>query len=228
VWRATPAILVAFAAPAIGNRRGAAFLWTVAAVDVVLVLLTAPNDGGAQWGPRYLLFAYVPLAILAADVLARAGAAGEAKPARHAKGTGRTGLRLWAGLGAAVAFVAISAWTSRSSYRTLRGTKAEYGRLVDALAASVPSGAYVVTDVWWLDQVAAASAARVQFLYADNDREAATLMAAMQAASARFIRVTNSTSPRVHSWDDSGCRANADHEQLPVRDLVLTRGDCTR
>ena len=40
-------------------------LWLVAGLTVLLVVLTAPNEGGGQWGPRYLLFAYVPLALLA-------------------------------------------------------------------------------------------------------------------------------------------------------------------
>jgi hypothetical protein len=52
-----------------GNDSAAAhasFLRSTVLLFVLLVWLTAPNDGGAQWGPRYLLPACVPLALLAA------------------------------------------------------------------------------------------------------------------------------------------------------------------
>jgi 4-amino-4-deoxy-L-arabinose transferase-like glycosyltransferase len=223
IWRATPVIAVALAAllrdP---ERRGGAFLWVVAAVDTALVLLTAPNDGGAQWGPRYLLFAYVPLAILTADA---------APSARLASfGAGRGGRDATKRIVAAVLVtlvLVVGAWSQRAAYRTLRGTKAEYGRLVDALAAAAPAGGSIVTDVWWLDQAAAAVTSRARFLYADNEREAAELMAALKAASASpVIRVTSRTSPRVSTWGDAGCRSQGGLKPLPIPDLVMVHLDC--
>jgi hypothetical protein len=223
IWRATPAIAVALAAllreP---ERRGGAFLWLVAAVDAALVLLTAPNDGGAQWGPRYLLFAYLPLAVLAADAAAplarRAGLPG-------ARGH-FAGQRTIAAV-VVLLVLGVGVWSQRAGYRTLRGTKAQYGRLVDALAAAVPAGGLVVTDVWWLDQAAAAIASRARFLYVDNEGEAAQLMAALRAASSSpVVRVTSRTSPRVRSWSDGACRARSGPEPLPIADLVLLPVDC--
>jgi hypothetical protein len=222
LWRATPVIAVALAAPLRDPaRRGGAFLWIVAAVDTALVVLTAPNDGGAQWGPRYLLFAYVPLAVLAADA---------APPARHA---GFAGLRGAFGLQRTVAAVlvllvlVVGAWSQRAGYRTLRGTKAEYGRLVDALSAAVPAGGTVVTDVWWLDQVAAGLAPRARFLYADDDREAVELTATLQAAyMSPVVRVTSRSSPHVGTWGD-GCPPQA-AQPLPIADLVVRWVDCRR
>jgi hypothetical protein len=230
VLRATPAILVALAAPLSRTRwRGAAFLWTVAALDIVLVLLTAPNDGGAQWGPRYLLFAYVPLAILAADAAAplgtvRVAAAAGAQQGRR-PGTART---LLAPTLIAVVLT-LGLWSGRASYRTLRGTKAEYGRLVDALAAAAPAGGWIVTDVWWLDQAAAAIASRARFLYADNNEEAAVLMRRLAATGDALTIVTARVEPPVTvSWTVGTCFRTVSTTQLPVRDLVAIRAVCAR
>jgi hypothetical protein len=222
IWRATPAIAIALAAPLRTERRGAAFLWAVAAIDAALVLLTAPNDGGAQWGPRYLLFAYVPLAILAADATSSPGGAGLA----GVRGRSAAERRMAAVI--VILVVTAGAWTQRAAYRTLRGTKAEYGRLVDEISAAVPAGGTVVTDVWWLDQAAAAVASNARFLYADNEREATDLMAALKAASAdHIVRVTSLASPRVASWGDAGCRSQSAAKALAVGGLVLTRLECS-
>jgi hypothetical protein len=223
IWRATPAIAVALAAPLVDpGRRGSAFLWVVAAVDAALVLLTAPNDGGAQWAPRYLLFAYVPLAILAADA---------ALSARRAHFTDRR--TRYAAATRAVAAVVVTlvlvggVWSQRAGYRALRGTKAEYGRLVDALSDAVPVGGTIVTDVWWLDQVAAGLSPRARFFYADNDREAVELTATLQAAFVSpVVRVTSHTSPHVQTWGD-GCPSQATRP-LPIADLLLLWLDCRR
>ena len=69
-WIAAPLILLA-GVPARPDvvRGGRRFLWIVTALVIASVLLMAPNDGGGQWAPRYLLFAYVPLVVLAADAV---------------------------------------------------------------------------------------------------------------------------------------------------------------
>lgn len=51
-------------------HAGRSFLAATALVDTILVVATAPNDGGVQWGARYLLFGCIPLSVLAADGLA--------------------------------------------------------------------------------------------------------------------------------------------------------------
>jgi hypothetical protein len=222
IWRATPVIAIALAAAlATAEGRGSRFLWIVAAVDAVLVLLTAPNDGGAQWGPRYLLFAYLPLAVLAADAV----------QVKRRASVDRPGPRLTAArtIAAAAALLVVvgGAWSQRAAYRTLRGTKAEYGRLVDALSAAVPAGGTVVTDVWWLDQAAAGVAPRGRFLYADDDREAIELTSTLQAAFVSpVVRVTSRTSPHVGTWGD-GCPSQG-AQPLPIADLVMVWLDCRR
>ena len=53
-----------------------------------------------------------------------------------------------------------------TAYRQLRSAKATYGRVVDFVARNTQPGAPVVTDVWWLDQIASSAVNRRTFLFA--------------------------------------------------------------
>jgi hypothetical protein len=182
-WRVAPAILLAFVwrpTSYFGGaaRRGRPFLLAVALLSAALVVLSAPNDGGAQWGVRYLLLAYLPLTILATDTLAyvvrflgtrRRARTGEKAAPRSAAGR-------------AVPFLAVAilaagcAWLQRSSYNELRGTKLTYARLVDFVEAETAPGRAVVTDLWWLDQAAASlTDSRRFFVVADATQAAEVL-----------------------------------------------------
>ena len=183
-WRVAPAILLAFVwrpTSYFGGaaRRGRPFLLAVAMLSAALVVLTAPNDGGAQWGVRYLLPAYLPLSILATDTLAyvvrflgtrrRAARAGEKAPPRSAAGRAVPFL--------AVAILAAgSAWLQRSSYKELRGAKQTYARMVDFVEAETAPGRAVVTDLWWLDQAAASLADSRRFFVVADATQAAEVM----------------------------------------------------
>ena len=118
----------------------------VAALVIALVVLTAPNDGGGQWAPRYLLFAYVPLVVLAADAV-------ETLPRRSAT------------VAALSVLLLACLWIQRSAYRDLRGTKSTYGRVVDFVSTQIESNGHVVTDLWWLDQVAASATSDRRLVY---------------------------------------------------------------
>jgi hypothetical protein len=207
-WRVAPAIVCALV-PFAGrpDREGRAFLWCVTLVNIALVVLTAPNDGGGQWGPRYLLFAYVPLAVLVADAL-------DARPPR----------RLVAVALAAVVFAA-GLWTQRTSYRRLQGAKSTYGRLVDFIATTAGPNGYVVTDLWWLDQVAAAAKGSPRFLYAANEETGSTAMHGLGEAAvptATVIR-SRSESPDLNAWIEGACFVEDGREELDVRNLVAIR-----
>ena len=183
-WRVAPAILLAFVwrpTSYFGGaaRRGRPFLLAVALLSAALVVLTAPNDGGAQWGVRYLLLAYLPLTVLATDTLAyvvrflgtrrRAARAGEKAPPRSAAGRAVPFL--------AVAILAAgSAWLQRSSYKELRGAKLTYARMVDFVEAETAPGRAVVTDLWWLDQAAASLADSRRFFVVADATQAAEVM----------------------------------------------------
>src|SRR6185436_15095648 len=94
-------------------------LYWLAAVAVAGVVLTATNDGGAQWGVRYLLVAAPPLLLLAARAATDAAGPGRWLAARALLLT----LIFFAG-----------AMTSRAAYLELRGTKRNYDGLVAATA----------------------------------------------------------------------------------------------
>ena len=114
-WSVAPAAVVGVAALATrdGSERAHRFWRALRSLRRSSSLLTAPNDGGGQWGPRYLLFAYVPLALLAADAVRGC--------------PGCVGLVI-------VVLLASCGWVQRAAYRQLRGTKATYGRVVDFVA----------------------------------------------------------------------------------------------
>src|SRR5262249_10227029 len=165
-WIAAPVVLLA-CVPVRPDaaRDGRRFLWATAVLVLVLVLLTAPNDGGGQWTPRYLLFVYVPLVILAADAV-------EALP-RHAMTVTALGLLFLACL-----------WIQRSAYRELRGTKSTYGQVVDFVSNEVAPGGFVVSDLWWLDQIAASATSERRLMYVPSPADA---HAAMQRLSPSVV-----------------------------------------
>ena len=204
-WSVAPASVVAvlgLARPS--ERQERTFLWIVALLTTVFVVAAAPNDGGGQWGPRYLLFAYVPLVLLAVDTL-------QELPRR----------RLLAGA-VIVVVLAASLWVQRSAYRSLRGTKVTYGRLVDFVASNVEPGANVVTDLWWLDQLAASALDGRNVLYASDS---ATVKAIVQRLSdsttpSAVVFRSREESADVNSWSDDTCYFEEGREELPLRGLV--------
>jgi hypothetical protein len=150
IWGVFPAgLLVFFSVGASGGRRVLAVL---ALADAAFVLATTPNDGGAQWGPRYLLLATGPAALsvcwMMADMWRR---------------------RSWMAITAAVVLVAASLGVQRHAYKDLRATKEGYGHLQDLVVDAARDG-LVLTDVWWLDQIAGTNGPPPVFLYAPADQ----------------------------------------------------------
>lgn len=184
-----------------GRRR---FLATLVILDIGLVVLTAPNDGGGQWGPRYLLFAFIPASVLFADAL-------------QVINDRRT-----VSVVATVLMIAMGAWIQRSGYRELRATKIIYGRVLDLVRQQVPAGGYAVTDLWWLDQVAAAATNDRTILFAgsaESRQEALTrLHAAGEAAVTAFI--SRDESPDVDVWNRRPCYEPAGQASIETRRLL--------
>lgn len=203
-WIAAPLVLLAcIPVRADVPRDGRRFLWAIAALVLVLVVLTAPNDGGGQWTPRYLLFAYVPLVILAADAV-------DALPRRASTATA-LGLLLLACL-----------WIQRSAYRELRGTKSTYGRVVDFVSNEVAPGGYIVSDLWWLDQIAASSTSERRLLYVPGAADAHGVMQRLSRAVVPIVIVirSESESPDVTAWRQDTCYVEIKRDTLDVRGLV--------
>ena len=238
-WRVAPAILLAFVwrpTSYFGGsaRRGRPFLLAVAVATAALVVLTAPNDGGAQWGPRYLLLVYPPLAILATDTLAyvvrflgmpRRAAREGARPASRGGAQ-----RAFAVLAiAAVAILAIgSAWLQRAAYKELRGAKLTYERLVEFVEHETAPGRPVVTDLWWLDQVAASLADSRRFFVVADAAEASEVLhrlsEAHEPAITLFRSPVDSPGPFT-AWLTRSCYA-FDQERGDGEGLIAIQVTC--
>lgn len=208
LWRVAPALVcVLFPTARGGSRRnGSAFLWMVAVSNILLVLLTVPNDGGAQWGPRYLLFTYIPLTVLAADAVER--------------------LRHRGPLGSAVLVLLLAAalWTGRAAYRDLRGTKMIYGQVVDFVSQQTPPGGYVVTDIWWLDQVAAVPAVERRWLFVADDRDERGLLQRLSDSTIPMVTAVHLASrPARADWLAGTCYFEEHRELLTPHDLIAIR-----
>jgi hypothetical protein len=203
-WTAAPLIILALVPLGAQPRRdGRRFLWLVSALTVILIFLTAPNDGGGQWAPRYLLFAYVPLVVLAADAV-------DALPRR-------TSTAVVLGL-----LLVGCIWIQRSAYRQLRGTKTTYGKVVDFVADEVAPRDYVVSDLWWLDQVAASSTSERQFIYVPDAASGHAVMQRLSRAIAPIVTVirSQSESADMQAWSDETCYVEIRRHTLDVRGLV--------
>jgi hypothetical protein len=138
LWRVLPLGLLALL-PSGASPPARRTLWLLVLVPVVGSLATAPNDGGGQWGPRYLLAAVPPLVILAFD-----------SARRLPEVIGRPAA--WAG----IAFVlTCNAFVSLSAYRELGDTKRFYAGMAAETAREADTRD-LLTDVWWLPQVSAA------------------------------------------------------------------------
>jgi hypothetical protein len=207
-WSAAPAAVVALAwTPADARREGRAFLVAVALIDIALVVLTAPNDGGGQWGPRYLLLACVPIAVLAADAI-------HAIARQHVAGVLMVALLCVAG-----------ASIQRAAYRRLRGTKVTYGRVLDLVRSEVPRQGYAVTDLWWLDQVAASATGERQILFAANAGTAFDIMRRLDQAGAPSVTVIRSReeSADTGTWSGRTCYVEEGRREIQERALVAIR-----
>ena len=182
-------------------------LYLLALVSVCGVVLTATHDGGAQWGPRFLLVSVPPLILL--------GACG----ATDAVGEGR-----WRALRIALVGLILVAGvaTSRAAYRELRGAKRSYARAVMATAQMAPPGTHIVTNVWYLDQIAATLHDSRFFFYVPDRDSAARALGELSRANVRQVVLVSSLGDSP-AWldpvaldscfkpvDRAGCRRSTD------------------
>jgi hypothetical protein len=206
-WSVAPVALVAVGGSLRpSERHERPFLWTVAFLTVGFTLLIAPNDGGGQWAPRYLLAAFVPITLLAADTL-------QDLPHRPAA------------ILVIVVLVTAGAWVQRSAYRTLRGTKATYGRLADAVERLSSPGLPVVTDAWWLDQLAAAPLEHRNVLVAASTPDARDIVKRFSDLASPSVTVVRSLdeSGDVDPWSGGTCYFVEAKEEVDVRGVVVYR-----
>jgi hypothetical protein len=155
LWRACPLALLALLPPGRGTwpRRD---LWLLILVPLAGGLLTAPNDGGGQWGPRYLLAIVPPLMLLVFDTTTTMASA-----------VGRRAAWFFV----AAVFVA-SAAVTHSGYLELSQAKSFYAAMADETAREA-RGRPVLTDVWWVPQVNAAVLDHGRVLWVDTPEKGA-------------------------------------------------------
>jgi hypothetical protein len=212
-WQGFPLALLALV-PTTDSWRAARGLYGLAAVALGGVVLTATNDGGAQWGVRYLLIASPPLLLLAARNATDAIASGRWRALRVAT----VALVLLAG-----------AYTSRASYLELRGTKRNYEGLVAAAGSFTQPGDIIVTNLWWLDQVAAALHDTRVFLYVPDASAATRALATIR--DQRLASVTLAWSALESPFPleavlDGTCFRTTAVQEVPLRGVHLTRAAC--
>lgn len=205
-WSVAPCVAGALASLALSRDQSEGrFLWLVSSITIAATLLTAPNTGGGQWAPRYLLLAYVPLVVLAAGVV-------QQLPPRHT-------------LTSATLLIAVLGclWVQRSAYRELRGTKATYGRVVDFMTTQTMDSQYVVTDVWWLDQVAASALGEHAVLFAPEAETGTNIVGRLSAHAVPVVTVVRSEteSTDTSSWRTGSCYVEEKRERISIRHLVL-------
>ena len=165
LWSCWPAGLLLMVPSTRGNELAAP--WWLALFTVVAVWLSSTHDGGAQWGPRFVLIAAPAMIVVAAANMSDAAGPGLAQRFRQAVVL----IVLLAGL-----------WTTRAAYRELRGTKQFYAQLIEAVDRVVESGSVIVFSTWWFDQVVASLHSTRTFLYADGAPAAAAILRELQAA----------------------------------------------
>jgi hypothetical protein len=128
-------------------------------------------------------------------------------------------------------FFAGEAWSQRAAYRHLRGAKQIHGRIVDFVANESEPGGYVLTDLWWLDQIAAALAPERRFLYVDGARTGAAALALLHDGGVRTVTMVTSRAESGSAsaeWTAASCYAVYRRREIPERALtaVHLRSTC--
>ena len=213
LWSCWPAGLLLMVPSTRGKALAA--LWWLALFTIVAVWLSSTHDGGAQWGPRFVLIAAPAMIVLAAANLSDAASPGQAQRFRQAVVV----IVLLAGL-----------WTTRAAYRELRGTKQFYAQLVEAVDRVVENGSVIVFSTWWFDQVVASLHSTRTFLYADGRPAGAAILAELQAAGIHdavlvWSREQPEDSAAVEAVTHS-CYQITDTADVPERQLRILKLRC--
>lgn len=192
------------------RRKGTQLLVLLSCGYLLLTLLTSPNDGGAQWGPRYLLCIYGPVSILVADSLQTLPTAAAIR------------------ISVLIAALLMCVWVQRISYKSLRTTKLIYGQVLRFVKDTAPANGWIVTDLWWLDQVAADATPERRFLFATSAAELAEISARLQAAGVKEVTLMSSSTESPTALGKAttpGCR-EVKRRTIPERNLMAVSLFC--
>lgn len=212
IWQAFP--IAAFALVPLTATKELRRFQLLALISVALVLLTATHDGGAQWGPRFLLIITPPVIVLAAAALSDVLDAGSWR---------------WARVTLTVLILLGALLTSRAAYRELRGAKATYAQIVDATRSLTEAGETIVTNVWWFDQIAAPLYGTRTFLYVPDRAVANDTLRELDATGERRASLVWTNEPEGEPLDSATertCYRVLDVKAIPERQLVFASTVC--
>jgi hypothetical protein len=179
-------------------------------VEVALVLVLAPNDGGSQWGPRYLVPVLGPLVLLGVDKWHRLKLTARSELGRRAV-TGAFAALVLAGI-VTQAVGVVYLWQTRSGNDTLTR--------VLLRTPTVP----VVTDVWYVPQIAPDVYGRVPLLLIQTTVEWRELMGRLAEEGVERVRLVRLPGAEIASQDDIAlhCRSLLDTgTELPTEPPLL-------
>ena len=176
LWAAAPTWLIAFALP-MTRSNSRQYLVFVSIGYSVAILLTTPHDGGGQWGPRFLLFASIPVGVLLAEAW-------------------EDMVFEWRWIGSIVVTVLVlfGLLVERNAYKELQSAKRVYAALVDAIAQETATGDYILTDLWWLDQVSASLYPTRTFLFTPTLEQFEAALRSFEQARVKSLLVAQSES----------------------------------
>ena len=213
LWNCWPAGLLLFVPTS--RFRDLAPMWWLTVFTVVAVWLSSTHDGGAQWGPRFVLIAAPAMIVLAAASASDAAGPGQARRFRQALVL----MVLLAGL-----------WTTRAAYRELRGTKQFYAELVQAVDTSTEKGSVIVFSTWWFDQVVASLYSSRTFLYADSAPAAASILKELQDGDIRDAVLVwsreQAADGAIANAVGGTCYQTAQIHDIPQRELRMVKVTC--
>jgi hypothetical protein len=103
-----------------------------------------------------------------------------------------------------VVIVASSLVVQRTAYKSLQGTKHAYGRLLEFVERGTSPGGYVVTDLWWFQQVTAALYPTRTVLFVDDSAAARRALGLLAGRSNVSVVRSERESPpdSLDSWLD--------------------------
>jgi hypothetical protein len=213
LWNCWPAGLLLFVPTT--RFRAIAPMWWLTVFTVVAVWLSSTHDGGAQWGPRFVLIAVPAMIVIAAANASDAVGPGRARKFRQALVL----VVLLAGL-----------WTTRAAYRELRGTKQFYAGLVHAVDGVAGRGSVIVFGTWWFDQVVASLYSSRTFLYADGAPAAGVILKELQGGNIRdavLIWSREEAADGAIATAMAGtCYQTTQSHDIPQRELRVLKATC--
>jgi hypothetical protein len=116
-------------------------------------------------------------------------------------------------------------WVQRAAYRQLRGTKSTYGRVVDFVKTTTTTDTFLVTDVWWIDQLAASALDAQHVLVVTDAPPGAGVVKRLSDRTVPSLTVIRSTEEGgdADSWSAPTCYFEEARDELPVRGLVAIK-----